>query len=181
MAERRMFSKKIVESDAFLDMPIRAQLLYFHLCMNADDDGFVNATQRVRSMLGATNKDLDLLIKKGFLIRFDSGVVVIKHWCINNYIQKDRYQKTSYFEELSQLGFKKDKTYTLDESKMDTKCIQNGYTSDTQVSIGKVSKDIYNNNINNNIIKKRNSFADFPQRVYSDEDLTEMEKMKRRK
>jgi len=134
MAERRMFTKKITESDAFLDMPMSSQCLYFHLNMEADDDGFINNPKRIMRLIGANEDDLKLLIMKSFVITFESGVIVIKHWKMHNYIQSDRYKPTDYIEEKSMLGLKQNKAYTLDENKMvkrlDTKCIQN-------VSVGK--------------------------------------------
>lgn len=136
MAERRMFAKKITESDAFLDMPSSTQMLYFHLSMNADDDGFVNNPKKIQRMCGASDDDFKLLIAKSFVILFESGVIVIKHWKMHNYIQADRYRPTDYVEEKSMLGVKKNKAYTLDESKMYTKCIQD--VSVGKNSIGKV-------------------------------------------
>ena len=94
MAERRMFAKTIIDSDAFLDMPLSTQALYFHLSMRADDDGFINNPRKIQRMIGASGDDLKLLLAKSFLIPFDSGIVVIKHWRIHNYIQKDRYKGT---------------------------------------------------------------------------------------
>lgn len=132
MAERRMFAKTIIDSDAFLDMPLSAQALYFHLSMRADDEGFVGNPKRIRGMIGASEDDLKLLILKRFLLAFDSGVVVIKHWKIHNYIQSDRYKETTYLEEKA--------TLTLDGKKAYTECIHYGNGMDTQVSIGK-SKD----------------------------------------
>lgn len=113
MAERRMISKRIADSDAFLDMPLSAQALYFHLCMRADDDGFVNGARRIQRMVGAAEDDARLLIAKGFLISFPSGVVVIKHWKLHNYIPKDRHKPTAYQEELATLNVKKNGAYTL--------------------------------------------------------------------
>lgn len=139
MAERRMFTKKITESDSFLDMPSSTQMLYFHFSMNADDDGFVNNPKKIQKMCGASDDDFKLLIAKSFIILFDSGIIVIKHWKMHNYIQADRYRPTDYLEEKSMLGIKSNKAYTLDVSKMDTECIQNGYIG--KVSIGKDSKD----------------------------------------
>lgn len=139
MAERRMFTKRITESDAFLDMPSSTQMLYFHFSMNADDDGFVNNPKKIQKMCGASDDDFKLLIAKSFIILFDSGIIVIKHWKMHNYIQADRYRPTDYVEEKSMLGIKSNKAYTLDVSKMDTECIQNGYIG--KVSIGKDSKD----------------------------------------
>lgn len=99
MAERRMFSKVVIDSDTFLDMPLSAQALYFHLSMRADDDGFVNNPKRIQAYVGASTDDLKILLAKHFLIPFESGVVVIKHWKVHNYIQKDRYKETYYQKE----------------------------------------------------------------------------------
>lgn len=140
MAERRMFAKSIIDSDAFLDMPMSAQGLYFHLAMRADDDGFVNNPKKIMRMIGASEDDARILLGKRFLIAFDSGVVVIKHWRIHNYIQKDRYKETTYLEEKAQLEVKENNAYTL-VSNMDTKCIQDVSELDTQVRLGKDSKD----------------------------------------
>lgn len=113
MAERRMFAKTIIDSDAFLDMPMSAQLLYFHLSMRADDDGFVNSPKRIQRTIGASDDDMRILIGKAFIIPFDNGVVVIKHWRINNYIRNDRYTETVYTEQKAQLALKPDGGYTL--------------------------------------------------------------------
>lgn len=110
-----MFSPQVVESDAFLDMSLSAQALYFHLGMHADDDGFVNPRKYVR-MLGNTDDDLKVLVGKRFLIPSDNGVVVVKHWRMNNYIRKDRYTPTVYLEERSHLRIKDNMAYTLDEN-----------------------------------------------------------------
>lgn len=114
MAERRMFAKTIIDSDAFLDMPLTAQCLYLHLSMRADDEGFVNSPQRIVRLIGATEDDLECLIYKKFILSFDSGVVVIKHWKINNYIRKDRLVETMYKEEKQQLREKGNGAYTLE-------------------------------------------------------------------
>ena len=103
MSERRMFSKSITESDMFLDLPPSAQALYFHLSMNADDEGFVNNSKRIRKVCGANEDDLQHLIRNGFLIRFDSGICVITHWKINNTLRKDRFKATNYPEEKAML------------------------------------------------------------------------------
>ena len=132
MAERRMFAKTIIDSDAFLDMPMSTQALYFHLSMRADDDGFINNPKRIQRMIGASDDDLKLLIAKSFIITFESGVVVIKHWKIHNYIQSDRYKPTVYAEEKSLLDVKKNKAYTLNSD-----CIQDVYITDTQDRLGK--------------------------------------------
>nr|WP_155268547.1 DnaD domain protein [Clostridium beijerinckii] len=113
MADKRMFSKTIIDSDAFLDMPLSTQTLYFHLSMRADDDGFINNPRKIQRMIGCGEDDLKLLIAKKFVIIFESGVIVIKHWKIHNYIQKDRYKETVYREEKSMLSLKENKAYTL--------------------------------------------------------------------
>lgn len=131
MAERRMMSKSIIKSDTFLDMPATTQNLYFHMLLDADDDGFINAPKSIMRMIGAKEDDMKVLVAKQFVIPFESGVVVIKDWKIHNYIQNDRY-KPSTLPERDLLNIQKDKTYTLkgDVSRMDTECIQT-------VSIGK--------------------------------------------
>ncbi|NCD10903.1 MAG: DNA replication protein, partial [Negativicutes bacterium] len=130
MAQRRMFSKRITDTDIFTDMPLSSQCLYFHLNMNADDDGFVDKVKRVKTMIGASDDDLKLLLSKGFLIPFETGIVVIKDWKIHNYIQKDRYQPTIYQEEKQML--------IESESGAYAECIQDVYIPDTQVRLGKV-------------------------------------------
>lgn len=157
MAERRMFAKSIIDSDAFLTMPSSTQLLYFHLCMRGDDDGFVNSPRSIQRMMGASDDDFKLLLAKRFILPFDSGIIVIKHWRIHNYIQSDRYVETKYLDEKSLLGIKSNKSYTflsdsddcvplsIGEGKkkpnncVDTLCIQPVSTLDSQVSIGKDS------------------------------------------
>ena len=134
MAERRMFAKTIIDSDSFLDMPLSTQSLYFHLSMRADDDGFINNPKKIQRMIGASDDDLKLLIAKSFLIPFESGIVVIKHWKIHNYIRNDRYKETTYIEEKEMLSIKENKAYTLNDSNVG---IPNGYQMDTQVRLGK--------------------------------------------
>ena len=129
MAERRMFAKTIIDSDSFLDMPLSTQALYFHLSMRADDDGFINNAKKIQRMIGATEDDLKILIAKKFVITFDSGVIVIKHWKIHNYIRSDRYKETVYQEEKSMLEVKENGRYTVS--------IPNGYQMDTQDRLGK--------------------------------------------
>lgn len=112
MAEKRMFTQKIIDSDAFLDMPMSTQALYFHLNMRADDDGFVNNPKRIQRTIGASEDDLKLLIAKRFIIGFESGVIVIKHWRMHNTLRKDRYNPTQYQEELAMLNVKGNNAYT---------------------------------------------------------------------
>lgn len=115
MAERRMFAKTIMDSDAFLDMPLSTQCLYFHLSMRADDDGFINNPKKIQRMIGCADDDFKLLIAKRFVIPFESGIVVIKHWKIHNYIRKDRYNETVYQEEKNMLTEKENGIYSLIE------------------------------------------------------------------
>ena len=133
MAKKRMFSIDIVGSDAFLDLPYSAQCLYFQLGMRADDDGFVGNPKTIQRIAGTKASDLELLVKKRFLLQFPSGVVVIKHWKINNQIQKDRYTPTVYTEEYKSLYIKDNKAYT----EMDKGCVQSVSKMDTQISIDK--------------------------------------------
>ena len=128
-----MFAKTIIDSDAFIDMPMSARLLYYDLGMRADDDGFVNSPKKIMKMIGASQDDMRILAVRKFIIPFDSGIVVIKHWKIHNYIAKDRYTETKYKEEKALLQ--------LDENNSYTTCIQPVYKMDTQDSIGKESID----------------------------------------
>lgn len=107
-----MFTQKIIDSDAFLDMPLSTQALYFHLNMRADDDGFVNNPKRIQRTVGASDDDLKLLCAKRFIIGFETGVIVIKHWRMHNTLRKDRYNPTQYQEELSLLEVKDNDAYT---------------------------------------------------------------------
>ena len=127
MAERRMFAKSVIDSDAFIEMPLSSQALYFHLGMRADDDGFVNNPRRIQNDIGASADDLKLLLAKRFVLTFDSGVIVIKHWRMHNYIQKDRYKPTAYTKEMALLRVEENRAYT--------ECIHFVSNSDTQVSI----------------------------------------------
>ncbi|MEZ7574229.1 DnaD domain protein [Streptococcus parasanguinis] len=134
MAQRRMFSRKITDTDKFIEMPATTQNLYFHLNMNADDEGFVDRVSIIQRMIGASGDDLKLLIAKGFVIPFESGVVVIRHWRIHNYIQADRFQPTIHQNEKSQIEYDETKTANI---KRLGECIQNVYKADTQVRLGK--------------------------------------------
>lgn len=129
MAQRRMFSKDIVRSDAFLDMPQSTQLLYFHLGMEADDDGFIANSKTVARMVGSSADDIKVLIAKRFVLTFESGIIVVKHWKINNYIQKDRHKETKYLKEKNQIKTKENSVYT--------ECIQNGHLGKVRLEQGK--------------------------------------------
>ena len=113
MAQKRMFSKLITNDDNFLEMPCSSQVLYFHLSMNADDDGFVNNWKSIMRMTGTKEDDLKVLITKQYVIPFDSGVIVIRHWRLNNYLQKDRTVPTQYQEELKKLQVNKNNVYEM--------------------------------------------------------------------
>lgn len=140
-----MVSKKIVDSDAFMDMALSTQALYFHLLARADDDGFVGNPKKIMRMIGAGEDEFKVLIAKRFILLFPSGVCVIKHWLIHNYIRGDRYNETQYLEEKSQLETKENKAYT--------ECHTNGIPNDIpydiplgdqgKVRLGKVRKDKY--------------------------------------
>ena len=134
MAQKRMFNKVITNDDNFLEMPCSSQVLYFHLSMNADDDGFVNNWKSIMRITGTKEDDLKVLIAKQYIIPFDSGVIVIRHWRLNNYLQKDRIIPTQYQEELKQLQLNNNNVYN-----MYTKCIH----SIDKNSIDKNSIDIY--------------------------------------
>ena len=123
-----MFSLDVVDTDKFLDMPSSTQALYFHLGMRADDDGFVSSPKRITKTVNCAEDDLKLLIAKGYLIPFESGVVVISDWKINNELKKDRYKPTIHLSEFEKIQTQKNKSYSLITSMTDTKCFQNGYT-----------------------------------------------------
>ena len=146
-----MFAKTIIDSDAFLDMPLSTQALYFHLSMRADDDGFINNPKKIQRMVGCGDDDLKLLMVKRFILVFESGVIVIKHWKIHNYIQKDRYKPTLYQDEKAQIAVKETNAYTFIENLPEPSetpmeqpsedvypsCIHDGYSLETQVRLGK--------------------------------------------
>lgn len=153
MAKKRMFTMNIVDSDAFLDMPLSTQCLYFHLNMRADDDGFIGNPKRIARLIGSSEDDLKLLIVKKFVLTFENGVIVIKHWKMHNTLQNDRRTPTNYQDELKQLDTKKDKSYTF--NKMFPKCFQNVSTVldlDIDLDIDKdidfINTNIYNNSEN---------------------------------
>ena len=125
MAERRMFAKTIIDSDAFIDMPLSTQALYFHLSMRADDDGFINNSKKIQRMVGCSDDDMKLLIAKNFIIPFESGIIVIKHWKIHNYIRGDRKRRTVYPEEMALLTEKDNGAYSLISDEQFDECQAN--------------------------------------------------------
>ena len=162
MANKRMINASIVETDLFVDMPLSAQCLYFHLNVNADDDGFVGSPKRIQRSIGASDDDLKLLIAKGFVIAFKSGVIVITHWKMHNTIKKDRYTETIYTDELNQLGSSENKAYMLigdnvetiwnqNGTKPDPKCLQNGTTDKNRLDKNRLEES--------ENIRKSNRFA----------------------
>ena len=124
-----MFSKKVTDTDTFLDMPLSTQALYFHLNMHADDDGFIDNTKTIQRMIGSSDDDRKLLVAKQFLLPFENRLVVIKDWRVRNYIQGDRYHKTQYINEKSQL--------IVEENNIYTRRVQDVSNMDTQVRLGK--------------------------------------------
>lgn len=137
MAQKRMFSNSVVQSDEFLEMPDSSQNLYFHLSMQADDDGFVDKWKSIMRMTGKKEDDLKILIAKSFVIPFDTGVLVIRHWRLNNYLQKDRYKETIYKDEKARLTIDKSNVYNLD-----TECIHSiDKNRLDKISIDKNSKE----------------------------------------
>ena len=139
MAKKRMLSNEIIGSDAFVEMPLSAQALYCHLNTNADDDGFINCPKRIQRIIGANDDDMKILLAKGFIIAFRSGVVVETHWKINNYIRSDRYTPTRYTDEKSHLICEKNGTYSIDFN-------DNALVGIPSGSIDKISIDKNNTN-----------------------------------
>ena len=151
MAERRMFAKSIVLSDAFLDMPMSARCLYFTLGMLADDDGFIGSPKSIMRQCGASEDDMKVLIAKKFILNFETGVIVIKHWRMNNYLRNDRHNTTTYLEEYNTLGIDNKGAYTQNIEKMEqlplgipsvNQVVDERYTQDSigKDSIGKNNK-----------------------------------------
>lgn len=142
MAQRRMFSLKVIDTDAFCEMPASAQNLYFHIGMRADDDGFYAGVKGLMAKIHASQDDLSVLLARRYLLDRGDGVYVVKHWKMNNYLQSDRYTPTEYQEKKNGLYLKADGSYTEDQAKAGTPCIQNvsiGKGSVVKVSIDKPS------------------------------------------
>jgi hypothetical protein len=149
MAKRRMFSKDVIDTDHFLEMPMSSQLLYFHLALRADDDGFVSSPKRILRLIGSSDDDFKLLLAKDFIIPFESGICVIKHWRIHNYIRNDRYNETIYQDE-KKLLVEENNVYSLKD--LDKKKslgipddipndIPNGYTGKDRLVKDRIVKD----------------------------------------
>lgn len=149
MANKRMFNIKIVDSDAFLDMPLSTQALYFHLNMRADDDGFIGNPKRIKNLVGASDDDLKLLIAKRFLLTFEDGVIVIKHWRLHNTLSSNRYTETVYTDEKKMLLLKENKSYSFtsgvpldDRKQLEMSKRQVRRTKDEQLTNTDIDKDI---------------------------------------
>ena len=166
MAQRRMFSPTITESDSFLDMPLSTQALYFHLGMYADDDGFVNPGKIMR-MLGANSDDLKILGVKRFILLFPNGVVVIKHWKINNLVRKDWYRQTQYLEERSTLHVKENGSYT-DDSSQGVPFLPPSKESSLTNRQRRISKDSLGNN------KGKKNYGELKNVLLSDEEIKKL-------
>jgi len=178
MAERRMFSKKITQSDEFLAMPQSTQNLYWHLNMEGDDEGFVNSPKKVMNIIKCSEDDMKLLIAKRFLIAFESGVIVIKHWKMHNAIRSDRFKSTSYIEERSQLNVREDGAYTFkknsgipNDNQLTTKRQPSGCIGEDR--IGKISLDENSIDENSNTLGNLSNSIDNEENTQSD-PLTEL-------
>lgn len=170
MAERRMFAKSIVLSDAFLDMPMSARCLYFTLGMLADDDGFVGSPKAIMRQCGASEDDMRILVSKKYVLGFDSGVLVIKHWRLNNYLRNDRHVQTTYTEELDTLGIDDKGAYTQNVEKMERLPV--GIPNDNQVVGSRYTQDrIGKDSIDNNIYSRA---EDSPTEHPEQADVTEI-------
>lgn len=171
MAERRMFAKTIVLSDAFLDMPMSARCLYFTLGMLADDDGFVNSPKSIMRQCGAQEDDIRILLAKKYLLDFEDGVIVIKHWRVNNYLQKDRINPTAYFEHKNTLELDKKGAYTRKDDNVYTEAdsvytqYSIGKDSIDKVSIGKDCSDFTLENVKKYVEERGNKID--PEKFYN--------------
>lgn len=170
MAERRMFAKTIIDSDAFIDMPTTARLLYYDLSMRADDDGFVNSPKKISRMTGASDDDLRILAMKKFIIPFESGVVVIKHWKIHNYIRKDTYRETKYKDEKATLRLDENNAYTNRQLLVDDPSTQDRIGKDR---LGKESIEI-EEKADKPPKPPRHKYGQYSNVLLTDEDLAKL-------
>lgn len=160
MAQKRMFDKTITNADDFLEMPTSSQVLYFHLSMNADDDGFINNWKSIMRMTGTKEDDLKVLVAKQYIIPFDSGVIVIKHWRLNNYLRNDRYVETKFKEEKEKLSLDNNSVYQW---------YTNGIHSIEENSIDK-------NSIEKEINKEKEKYGEFKNVLLTNEEYHKLEK-----
>ena len=174
MAERRMFSKTIIECDKFIDMPLSSQCLYFHLSMNADDDGFVDSPKKIKRSIGCTDDDLKILVSKGFIIPFESGVVVITHWNVNNSIRGDRKKSTLYTAEKSSLALGDSGEYCQPNvNQLTTKCQPIDNQTTAQYSIDKISID-KNSKDKDSIVLCKHAHGFFSNVFLTDEEMQKL-------
>jgi len=183
MAKRRMFSLSVVDTDSFIEMPLSSRLLYYELGMRADDDGFVDSWRKIIRFTGLSEDDMKVLIAKKFVIPFETGVIVIKHWRLNNYLQRDRTTETIHKEEMSLLELK-DNVYELKsaDNTMYTECIQNVYTD--KIRLDKIRLD--KNNIDNTLSeskdlksetkkKTKHKYGEYGNVLLTDEEITKLQ------
>lgn len=145
MGDRRMLTKKVTDADEFISLPSSAQALYLHLNMAADDDGFNNQVSLAMYKAHASVDDVKILLAKRYIIQFESGVIVIKHWRMANALRNDRYKPTNYQDELSQLQLKDNGSYTLKDGWLPNGCQMVATTkpNSTQLNLTEPKKDIY--------------------------------------
>lgn len=194
MANRRMLARSIIKTDAFVTLPLAAQALYVHILMDADDDGFCSNPMMEARSIGAKKKDLDSLVEKSFLIQFEDGVVLIKHWLVANAIKKDRHKPTEYGTHLAKIYVKPNGIYTIskekgvpakeyfaskaepnrnqDEDGTEPSRSQSGTTSEPQVSIGKESlEEVREGYSQGRLVQDREA----PLSLFSSEDISSSE------
>jgi len=176
-----MFAKTIIDSDVFIDMPISARLLYYDLAMRADDDGFVNAPKKIMKFVGASMDDMNILAARQFIIPFESGVVVIKHWLIHNYIRKDTYKETTYTKEKSELFLDKNNSYVLENDTSSTnrqRIVNEPSTQDNKNILYKGNKVIDKEYIEcsapQNTKPTRHQYGEYKNVLLSDEELEKL-------
>lgn len=180
MAERRMFAKTIVLSDAFLDMPLSARCLYFTLGMLADDDGFVNSPKSIARQCGATDDDLKILIAKRFILVFDSGVIVIKHWRLNNWLRNDRKTDTVYQAEMATLMLDEHGAYTENndiyfprDNRLPTKCQPLANQMPTENSIDE-NNIVYSKKENEKKESEKHKYGEYNNVLLTDEEYEKL-------
>lgn len=177
MANRRMFSLDVVDTDAFLDMPLTAQAYYFHLGMRADDDGFIDNPKRIQRMVGCNDDDLRLLLAKGFVIPFNNGVCVIRHWKVHNYIRGDRYKKTIYTAEMGMLTMSENGEYIPMDTTGIPSCNQVTYQMDTQDRLGKDKSILCSPNVERETPSEENQPSEPDKKTALQQDREDFEKI----
>ena len=161
MASKRMFNLSVIDTDAFLEMPLSTQALYFHLNLRADDDGFVGSPKVICRTVGASEDDLKLLIAKRFIMQFEDGVIVIKHWRMHNTLSYNRYKETNFIENKTLLRLKPNNAYTFGEGEIidDSRLIESGKRQiDTSKTRLRQAKDTSKTNTDKNRIDKNSMF-----------------------